>query len=1043
MSNENKSLCSCGCCEENKALTPAELDNFPGLSALHYRVGTHASFKQSMLAALSKKEATAKLTTRYEDDLSIATLDAWATVLDVLSFYQERIINEGYLHTATERLSVLELAQHISYFLQPGVAASTYLAFSMNESQGAPPRAIIPVGTKVQSVPEQDQLPQIFETTEEIEARVEWNNIKLQTKIKSIPVFGNKEIYLKGIVNNLQPGDGILMIGAERKDDPKNENWDFRKIKKVFIDRDADRTRITWDKGLGKEIHGNTVNPAHDEFKVYALRQKAFLFGYNAPDFRTLSGSVKSEFLSQGIKARYYTSTSSDIFNTFVLERSETEINKTWGSGSPAPGLPADNFSVMWYGSILSPVGGEVTFYTSSDDGVRLYIDGKMVINNWTDHGLQENSVTLMLQAGRLYSFLLQYYEKGGASQIQLSWSGPGLSKQIIPAANFFMPGDFNDWPGYTITAIAGEEKSIHLDAIYSKIIKGSWIVLAKETYDEVYEVDESVESSRKNFTLTAKTTKLKIKGENLDLFENNVRDAIVFGQSEELEMAEKPVTSSPSGNQITLEKVLPDFPKGKMIIISGKRQRIKITARRDVSKLRSITSADTQDLHPGDSLIIVEVPAIKGKDEQTIFTLQDNTGFVGTISLWLPEWEFASAEEKDAVISETHKVTLVAADNYSTTLTLGDNLATYFDRSSVIVYANLAASTHGETIRETLGSGNSSQIFQKFELKQKPVTYISAATSSGNATTLEIRVNDILWKEVPSFYGASANEKIYITRIDNDGKVTVQFGDGITGARLPTGTENVKAKYRSGIGTDGLMNAGQLSMLMTPQLGLNKVTNPLAASGADDPETFDKAKQNAPITVLTLDRIVSATDFEDFARAFAGISKAKSDVLWNGEQQVVVITVAAADQQPIDDKSELYTNLNTAIKTSGHFYKTIYLENYDPVLFTVNAKIKIDPAYLFDSVRQNVVTSLQKGFSFEERDFGQDVTPSEIITVIQDVEGVLFVDLELLNGKNPFTQGDHYRITSERARWSGMDILPAQLLTIDSTKIIITEIVT
>jgi len=229
--SENNSVCNCGCCEGIALLTPEDTHNFPGLSALKYRVGTHYSFKQSMLNAISKYPALDRLTSRYNDDFAVATLDAWATVLDVLSFYQERIINEGYLRTATERLSVLQLAKHISYKLKPGVAAGTFLAFSMNEAQGAPASAIIPVGTKVQSVPEQSQLPQVFETTAQIEARVEWNSIKLQTEIKFIPKFGDTEIYLKGITTGLQPGDGLLMVGDERKEFAGSESWDFRKVK--------------------------------------------------------------------------------------------------------------------------------------------------------------------------------------------------------------------------------------------------------------------------------------------------------------------------------------------------------------------------------------------------------------------------------------------------------------------------------------------------------------------------------------------------------------------------------------------------------------------------------------------------------------------------------------------------------------------------------------------------------------------------------------------------------------------------------------------
>src|SRR5262245_57309027 len=121
-------LNDCGCCEGTTVETPARVENRLGLSAIIYRTGTHDQFKKTMLARLSSSHQAAlrRLTTRDDDDFTIALLDAWATVGDVLTFYQERIANEAYLRTATERLSVLELAQLIDYQLKPGVAATTY-----------------------------------------------------------------------------------------------------------------------------------------------------------------------------------------------------------------------------------------------------------------------------------------------------------------------------------------------------------------------------------------------------------------------------------------------------------------------------------------------------------------------------------------------------------------------------------------------------------------------------------------------------------------------------------------------------------------------------------------------------------------------------------------------------------------------------------------------------------------------------------------------------------------------------------------------------
>src|SRR5262245_8940870 len=128
----------------------------PGQPALAYRLGTQVSFLRAMLARLASQtipdsphqdaRPLAALTTRASDDPAIALLDAWATVADVLTFYQERIANEGYLRTATERRSVLELARAIGYELKPGVAASAYLAFTVESAAGAPGVSVVPQG---------------------------------------------------------------------------------------------------------------------------------------------------------------------------------------------------------------------------------------------------------------------------------------------------------------------------------------------------------------------------------------------------------------------------------------------------------------------------------------------------------------------------------------------------------------------------------------------------------------------------------------------------------------------------------------------------------------------------------------------------------------------------------------------------------------------------------------------------------------------------------------------------------------------------------
>ena len=206
--------------------------------------------------------------------------------------------------------------------------------------------------------------------------------------------------------------------------------------------------------------------------------------------------------------------------------------------------------------------------------------------------------------------------------------------------------------------------------------------------------------------------------------------------------------------------------------------------------------------------------------------------------------------------------------------------------------------------------SGDAAIAYQQFTLKQPPVTYVGADTPDGSASTLKVYVNEVLWEEVPFFYGHGPTERIYTTRRDDEGRTTIRFGDGITGARLPTGQNNVRAEYRKGTGLGGLVRAGQLSLLMSRPLGLKGVVNPEAAQGAEDPESRDEARTNAPLAVLTLERAVSLQDYEDFARTFSGIAKAQAVWVWDGRKRSIFLTVAGPAGEALAEDGSVITKL-------------------------------------------------------------------------------------------------------------------------------------
>jgi predicted phage baseplate assembly protein len=346
------------------------------------------------------------------------------------------------------------------------------------------------------------------------------------------------------------------------------------------------------------------------------------------------------------------------------------------------------------------------------------------------------------------------------------------------------------------------------------------------------------------------------------------------------------------------------------------------------------------------------------------------------------------------------------------TKLLLAADLENTYKNDTVVINANVAAATHGETTGEILGSGDSTAPFQAFALRQPPLTHVSASTPSGTETTLEVHVNDLLWSEASSLYGHGPEKRIYTTRTADDGVTTIQFGDGLTGARLPTGTENIRAEYRKGIGLEGLVKAGQISQLLSMPLGLKGVTNPVAASGAQDMESLSEARHNAPLTVLTLDRVVSLKDYEDFARSFAGIAKALATWTWDGEKRGVFITVAGPGGSEIKRGTKVYDNLLASLRDAGDSRVPIAIESYRSVHFRLGGRIKVQAEYRPETVLENVERELRERFAFDARSFGQPVFLSEVIAMTQRVAGVVavFVDRlyrtdEAVVGKKPKSQ--------------------------------------
>ena len=346
---------------------------------------------------------------------------------------------------------------------------------------------------------------------------------------------------------------------------------------------------------------------------------------------------------------------------------------------------------------------------------------------------------------------------------------------------------------------------------------------------------------------------------------------------------------------------------------------------------------------------------------------------------------------------TELATIAKVVIQGNATWLTLVQPLANTYARATVAVNANVVVATHGTSVSETLGSGDASQAFQQFVLRQPPLTYVADPTTAGPTSTLTIRVNGEAWTEVPTLFDAGPHDRVYVTWVDETNATHVLFGDGSTGARLPTAAANVVAYYRTGIGSPGLVGAGAVSLLITRPLGVRNVANPVATTDAADAETPAMLRGSAPLHVLTLDRIVSLDDYANYARAYPGISKALASWFWTQRGRGVCITVAGQAGASIDPTAPLARSLVAAIAARSDPTVPVILADYQPVYIQLAAAIATDPALVANTVYADIDAALRAAFALDQRDFGQPVRASEIIAIIQQVPGVIACDLTQL----------------------------------------------
>lgn len=921
----NQASDTCGCCEK-KETEYLKHKNLPGQSEIAYRIGTHAFFKRCMLARFSSQLPS--LTSREDDDPSVALMDAWAAAADVLTFYQERIACEGYLRTATERRSVLELARSIGYELNPGVAASTYLAFTVSDTPGSPDITKVPAGTKIQNIPAQGKLSQTFETTEEIEARAEWNALRPRlTQPQNLIIKTSDQNNSKLVYENDKTTEALQLYFSGT--DTKLKEGDLL----LIVIRNGENSSL---QTLMKRIRSITVE--------YESNNK--IGTYSGPGI-----------LDRGKKGITRVDLTDDVpsVHMFIKPEPEPEIGKI----NIAP-LEFNETNVKNY--ILNRAWNEVN------------ISSFLTLNRWDIKDMLKHINSMKTK-----------YLSGTDEGVFALRQSVGFFGHNAPYNESWDPDKRTIWENSKGSCYQGSH--VFLERLVTQILNNSWVIF--ETTDEnkcFYKINSSGEASLVDYGISGKATGLSLKNPDGTILAFNeqtkpndfkVRKTTAHVQSERLELADMPIDEpveemNENGNitgasSLMLDRLVPGLHAGQPLALSGEQ-------------------ADAAGIIRNEIVFIKDIKHICGY----------------------------------------------------TTISFLERLKYRYVRKTVTLNANVAPATHGETGHEVLGSGDGSTTNQRFVLRKSHLTYVSAP-ASGRKSMLELRVNNALWEEKPSLYGLDARSQSYIVRIDDDAKATIIFGDGKNGARLPSGTDNIVATYRSGTGNEGEVGPGSLTLLQTMPPGIKEVTNPLPASGAKDPEKLEMARANAPTTVLTIDRIVTLRDFEYFARTFGGIGKASVTDLRDREKHFVHITVADEKGKTVD--SNLKTSLVNSIRAKCDPMQQVEVGDFVLSTFSLQAKILVDRRYLFEDVKKKVERALLDAFAFEKREFSQSVTSSEIFMIIQKVEGVNAVDLDILKkdvDKMQEATQPQPVLTTNTARLENGQIQPAEMLVINPVGITI-----
>ena len=939
-----------GCCDpvETAPAAPLAISNPPGLSAIRYRIGTFDSFRRAMLDDVARPDLLGDLPNPFASwregaagDYQTTFVELWAYLADILTFYQERIANEAYLPTATQRDSLRRLAELIGYRPGPGAAASAQLAFTVEKGK----QVSVPASFRVSSRASPGKPAAIFESSAALSALGEHSAIPLSS-VAPTNQFAQLSAY--GSVWAGLLGESGLLLAAESLYGSAGASYG----KTFFTAYSAASNRPPlplgegWGEGPNGAVPSDDARPSPSpsprgrgkwelprESSNVALRSTRGASGIGS----RLGSLVSREAASLGPEFFY---------RPFVSETTRTVVL-------------AGTSNRLAVGDYVLIVENEA----ASGETKTL----QRISTVATDKSAVTTTITWRETAGASYQNVTLYALRVSAGPFgnnAPSWTSLPPSLTNSDGKNQGAPYDGENWDSSTnswfyLPTPGDASGAIFLDAVYSEVRGTSdnpgWIVLMTDGHTDVFHVVDARTVSKAAYAVSAKVSRVTFRDdESIPANIYPLRGTTILAGSDRLTLQNNlPLPDPVAGDTLILAGLLPRLRSGQTVILRG--------------NLYDPSTTPPSQLPGSESAILRDPP-------------------------------------------------ILDLDNGITTVTLARPLSQQYTRAGAVLLANVVDATHGETVRdEVLGSGDGTA-FQSFPLKQKPLTYLPSTDPEGLAvvqSTLLVTVNGVRWDERPTLVESAPNAREFTTTLDDAGQTTVVFGDGATGARLPTGKDSVHARYRKGLGASGNVAPDAIQQLVDSAPSLQKVTNPLPSIGGADPEGPDAIRTNAPASVRTFGRAVSTADYAALTLQYPGVAKASAawvlrdpNTLRSLPWPYVQLTVATAAQVPLAQQSSFARALRAFLDKRRDPNVSLRIGDFVPVYLDVAATVDLDDRYPRRATLNAVIAALNPGlnpdgsagyFAFERLSFGESIHLSAVYAAIQAVPGVADVTITTL----------------------------------------------